>query len=77
MKYANERFKQLISNQKVIEINEKVYRDVKNYLEDKEKILNTKVSFFISRLPILTFLSKISCEIYQIHYHKNHVRDVV
>jgi hypothetical protein len=35
MDYANNRLRELLGNQKLIEINEKVYRDVKNYFNDK------------------------------------------
>lgn len=32
MSYANERLQEMLGNQKIIEINGRVYRDVKNYL---------------------------------------------
>ena len=32
MNYANDKLKELLGNQKVMEINEKVYRDIKGYL---------------------------------------------
>ena len=35
MNYANDRLRQLMGNQKIIEINEKVYRDLRNFLEEK------------------------------------------
>lgn len=30
--YANDKLKEMLGNQKIVEINEKVYRDVKSYL---------------------------------------------
>lgn len=33
--YANQRLQEMMGNQKLIEINGKVYRDIKNYLDDK------------------------------------------
>jgi hypothetical protein len=32
MKYANDKLKELLGNHKVMEINDKVYRDIKRYL---------------------------------------------
>ena len=33
--YANQRLQELLGSQRFIEINGKVYRDIKNYLDDK------------------------------------------
>ena len=32
MKYANDKLKELLGNHKVMEINDKVYKDIKRYL---------------------------------------------
>ena len=48
--YANDRLRKLMGNQKITEINEKVYRDVKQYLEDKEHSLSRRVSISLDRL---------------------------
>lgn len=32
LNYTNEKLKEMLGNQKIIEINEKVFKDVKNYL---------------------------------------------
>ena len=58
MNYANDRLKELIGNQRIFEINEKVYRDVKTYLDDKDKSLARKVINILSRLSPLNFWSK-------------------
>lgn len=35
MDYANQRLQEMLGNQKLIEINSKVYKDIKAYLDDK------------------------------------------
>ena len=35
MDYANQRLQEMLGNQKFIEINSKVYKDIKAYLDDK------------------------------------------
>lgn len=48
--YANDRLRKLMGSQKITEINEKVYRDVRQYLEDKEHSLSRRVSISLDRL---------------------------
>lgn len=50
----------MLGNQKVIEINERVFRDVKNYLEDKEKHLTQRVKINLSRAKEFRLLRR-SC----------------
>lgn len=42
--YANQRFQELLGSQRMIEINGKVYRDIKNYLDDKERNAASRVT---------------------------------
>lgn len=37
----------MLGNQKIIEINEKVFRDVKSYLEEKERHLCLRVAILV------------------------------
>lgn len=45
--YANQRLQEMMGNQKLIEINGKVYRDIKNYLDDKEKNAANRVKLVL------------------------------
>ncbi len=44
--YANQRLKEMMGNKKLIEINSKVFKEIKNYLDDKEKNVGFKVNLF-------------------------------
>ena len=55
-----------MNNQKIIEMHEKVYRDVKNYLEDKESNLAKRVYCILLRLLTLMFWNRISSRTYQV-----------
>lgn len=45
MEYANKKIGEASLNQKYVEINNRVYKDVKNYLTDKESFLSLRVTF--------------------------------
>ena len=74
MNYANDRLRELIGNQRIFEINEKVYRDVKTYLDDKDKSLARRVLNVLSRLSASNFWSKTWWKNYTAQCHKIHVK---